>query len=362
MLSRRRKLGNLVRLGVSVAALAIILAACGDVDDPGEPVVEPEEPAEEPEEPEEAAEEPEALAEFPHDSLTLIVPFGPGGGTDTSARLLAEYVEAELGVPIVVENIPGAGATIGTAEMFQAPADGSVVGITADNALALAPRVQGDDIPYSDYTDFTYIIKAPANPMVLVTGADQPYQDLDDVLEAVRERPGELALAHAGAFTTPDVTAETIHILEDVEFNLAPHADGGAAARTSVIAGRAEFGIAGASAYAGQIEAGELRPIALFWPERIDLIPDAPTAMEQGLDLVAASDFYIVGPPELDSAVRDLLIDAFAAAATNPEFQERALEQGNQPLELFGDDAEADLADNIPLFEQLAERFRARDE
>ncbi|MEX2547589.1 MAG: tripartite tricarboxylate transporter substrate binding protein [Chloroflexota bacterium] len=357
---RRGKFKNLMRLGAPLAALTLV-PACGGDDDPGESAAEAD-AADEPTDEGDSTGEAEELTEFPHDSLTFVVPFGPGGGTDTLARLIVEYVEDELGVPVIVENVPGAGATIGTAQIYQAEPDGSVVGIPADNALALAPRVQ-EDIPYSDYDDFTYIIKAPANPMVMVTGADQPYQDLNDALEAARERPGELAIAHAGAFTTPDVTSEKLHAAADVQFNLVPHADGGSAARTSVISGRAEFGIAGASAYAGQIEAGELRALAVFWPERIELLPDAPTATEQGVDLEeAASSFYIVGPPDMDEAVRQLLIDAFSAAVTNPEFQERALEQGNQPLEIFGDDAEADIAAGIPLLEEIVPRFEARDQ
>lgn len=356
-----------------LTVFALLLAACGDVDDPGDDPADEEEDAaaddtddgsedaaDEGDEGTDEDDEAQAITEYPHDSLTFIVPFGPGGGTDTLARAFGPFLEEELGVPVVFENIAGAGATIGTAEMYEAEPDGSVIGIPADNALMLAPRLQ-DDIPYSDYTDFTILMKMPANPMMMVTGADQPYDDLDDVLAAAVERPGELAIANAGALTTPDVTGEKLSLLSGEEFNSVPSTGGGAEARTSVIAGRAEFGIAGASAYAGQIEAGELKAIALFWDERVDLFPDVPTAIEQGLDMTAASQFYLVGPPGMDPEMRQFLSDAFVRAAENPEFVEQVLELGAVPLAIPGEEAEQELADSVEVIEELVPRFQQRD-
>lgn len=357
MKSHDRSTKNRLRItAVSIAAFSLIVTACGGG---AEAPVAPAPVAPPVEAPAPVEEDPD-ITEYPHRSLTFVVPFGPGGGTDTLARAFGPYLEAELGVPVIFENIAGAGATIGTTTVFEGEPDGSIIGMPADNALMLAPRLR-DDLPYTDYDSFTILFRMPPNPMMMVTATAQPYQSLADAVEAAEAQPGELGVANAGALTTPDVTAELLSLLTGSEFNSVPAAGGGAEARTNVIARRVEFGIAGASAYAGQLEAGELRALAVFWPERLANFPDVPTAQEQGFDIVSASTFYLVGPPGIEPAMQRFLTGAFERAAANAEFQALVENLGAVSDTLDGEGAFAELRDSVPNIDALVTRFKARD-
>lgn len=263
---------------------------------------------------------PAAAQEYPSKPISLVVTWNAGGSTDVIARLLAEPLGEELGVPVAVANMPGGGGSLGTQHVLDAPKDGYTVLVTTSGNHILTPLK--NDVGYT-YDDFVPIGQLVAATLMLAVNADSPWQSLDDMVAAVKEAPGEY-LFGAVANVAPHLTLRALAEEAGLDLIHVPQ-QGGAPGATALLAGDIDMLPANAATVASNIQAGTMRGLAVFSEERDPAFPDIPTAEEQGY-AVYGSPFVGLAVAEgtPDEAVETLRA-ALESVANDPAFQERAM-------------------------------------
>jgi tripartite-type tricarboxylate transporter receptor subunit TctC len=230
-------------------------------------------------------------------TIRLIVPFAPGGGSDTLARLMAPSFGNELGASVVVENRAGAGSQIGAELVMRSPPDGTTL-LFGDTPLATIPALQaaaGRPIPFEAARDFTPISAIAAAPAILVVAANAPWRDLRAFLADARARPGTINVASGGVASSTHLMIELLRLNANVQITHVPYRGAGAALQ-DLIAGNVQASVQ-AMATGGQVvTSGQVRVIGVAAAQRIPELPDAPTLREQGVDLLASFWWGILGP------------------------------------------------------------------
>ncbi len=233
-------------------------------------------------------------------SIRLIVPFAPGGGSDTLARLMAPAFGQELNASVVVENRAGAGSQIGAELVMRSPPDGTTL-LFGDTPLATIPALQaaaGRPIPFEAARDFSPISAIAAAPALLVVGANAPWRDLRAFLAEARARPGTLNVASGGVASSTHLMIERLRMAANVQITHVPYRGAGAALQ-DLIAGNVHASVQ-AMATGGQvITSGQVRAIGVAAESRIPQIPDVGTFREQGVDLISSFWWGILGPKDM---------------------------------------------------------------
>lgn len=256
-----------------------------------------------------------AAADYPSKPITLIVPFTAGGGTDQVARAFAEALKKELGQPVVVQNLPGAGSAIGTTRLHESAADGYTLGMTGGFLISTAIRGQFKPSPM----DFTHLARLSQETFVLATQAGAPYAKLSDYLTASRAKPGTISIATAGAGALTDLAAEALNQETKASLNVV-NFPGGARELTAVLGGHASAGVFSQVEVLPQVgPADGLRVLAVFGETRSEKMPDVPTLKELGITGVPAGPWQgIAAPKGIPAPVKAKLIEAIAKATHDP--------------------------------------------
>jgi tripartite-type tricarboxylate transporter receptor subunit TctC len=279
---------------------------------------------------------------FPERSIRLIVPFAPGGGTDSTARIVAQALTERLGQSVVVENRPGAGGAIGMAAAAQAPADGYtlVMGHVATHVVNMAVhRSPG----YDTARDFVTLgITSTAANIAVVNPRRQPgIASARDLVEACRARPGELSYGSAGVGSPAHITTALFLRTAGVEAQHVPYR-GGAPATTDLVAGNLDFMFSGASDCIPHIRSGRLRGIAAASAKRLAGAPEIPTIAESGWPDFSFEIWHVLsaraGTPA--PALEKLRVET-AAALQSPAVMERITAMGVDATPMTGAAAQA---------------------
>jgi tripartite-type tricarboxylate transporter receptor subunit TctC len=218
---------------------------------------------------------------YPTKPVSLVVGFAPGGSADSLARLLAQKLGPSLGQSVVVDNKPGAGATIATAAVAAAKPDGyTLLMVTSGHAgsAALYPKLS-----YDTQKSFEPVAKVGASPVVIVAPVSAPYKQLKDVINAAQKNPGKLNYAAGGGgATTTSLAAEFLKNEAKVDMVMVPY-KGSGPALTALLSGEVDLGFDIPSSALPHIKAGKLRPLAVTTKTRSSVLPDVPTVAELGM-------------------------------------------------------------------------------
>ena len=250
------------------------------------------------------AQTPGAGQGFPSKPVTLVVPFPPGGGPDVMARVFAEKLATKWGKPVVVDNRPGAGALLGAQLVAKAPADGHSLLLStitmAISPFVLAPGAGGGvDV----HADLQPIIAPATTPMALLAHPQAGVGDLKSALALMRKEPG-LPYGSAGNGSPMHFAGEMLKRSAKVELLHVPY-KGVAPSVTAALGGEVKFLFAGLGGVLSQIKAGKLVALAVTEKQRSPLLPDVPTAAEQGLKGVEVNAWYgLFSPAGTPEAVR----------------------------------------------------------
>lgn len=260
---------------------------------------------------------------FPSRPITLICPWPAGGSTDTHLRKFAEIASKYLGQPVVIENRPGAGGTLGPAGMAaSAKPDGYTLSQLPLGAFRI-PHMQ--KVNWDPLRDFTYVIGLTGYTFGVVVKADSPFKTFQDMLDYARANPGKLSYGHTGIGTAPHLLMEEVAAKAGVQFLNVPYK--GNADSTQALMGGHVMAQSDATGWARFVEAGTFRLLVTFGEQRSKW--NAPTARELGIDLVSISPYGIVGPKGMDPNIVKTLHDAFRKALDDPEHA-KALAQLDQ--------------------------------
>ena len=234
-------------------------------------------------------------AGYPERTVTIVVPYAPGGATDASARLLAQAFQKQSGSTFVVENIAGAGTTIGAAKVARAAADGYTLlwgGLTSN---AMAPHLYAK-LPYDGIASFSPVSQIATQPYVLFVNTRSSFVKLADLMSKARAEPGKLNFSSPGEGSSPHLTTELFLNATGLSMQHVPY-KGAAPAMTGLLAGDVDMMVDTPTAPLPMIKAGRLRPLAVTSRQRLPELPEVPTMQESGLpDFEAATWFGLFAP------------------------------------------------------------------
>jgi tripartite-type tricarboxylate transporter receptor subunit TctC len=254
--------------------------------------------------------------EFPTHPVRIIVPYGPGG-VDLQVRAMAPTLSRILGQQMVIENREGGGAVIGTNAVKIATPDGHTILFTGTSALAVVPHMR-KNVGYS-IDDFVPIGNATGTPLVVAVRADAPYKSLQDLVAYAKANPGKVNMGTAGPGTSTHMAGEAFQVAANIEFTHIPFKGVGAATQ-GILGGNSDivFGLPGV--VLPHVASGKLRILASMGPKRSEFVPDVPTLVESGYDVLEVTRFGFFAPRATPAAVQQKLVDAVAQAARDPEF------------------------------------------
>ena len=260
-----------------------------------------------------------AAAEYPEKSIRLIIPFGPGGATDTVGRMIATPLEQALGESVIVANQPGAGGAVGIATMVQSRADGYTLAMGANDSLSTRPL-----ITESGYTldDIEPVAMVAGGPIGIAVRGDIPYETLDDLAAAI-DAGENITFSSPGVGTGPHLAAERFARSTGGTATHIP-AESVGESMIKLMSGEVTFVAGTGSNFPARIGEGAegVHVLGLFSEDRWNRLPDVPTGMEQGYDIVAMQWFGIVAPKGTPAEAIDRLAGEIEAILSSPDAED----------------------------------------
>jgi len=258
---------------------------------------------------------------YPDKPITLVVPYAPGGGTDVLARVLGEALSEDLQQPVIVENKPGGGTTIGTSYVARSKADGYTL-LLAPPAYLINPSLRSD-ISYDTLKDFDPITSIAITPLIMVVNPAIEANDLKGFIDYAQKNGETLNYGTPGVGSSPHLAAELLKTTLGIDMVHIPY-KGSAQATTDLVRGEISMSIDVMMLYLEHIEAGNVKPLAVTTSERASLLPDVPTVAESGYPEFEAVAWYgIVAPAGTPSQAVERLNDALINVLQKGEIKEK---------------------------------------
>jgi len=294
---------------------------------------------------------------WPEQTVRMVVPFPPGGGTDAVARALAQKFSARLGKPVVVDNKPGASTIIGTEAVVRAKPDGYTLLVSGSTSYSVNPALRSK-LPYDPTKDIIPIATVARAPLVIVVSADSPYKDLNALIAAAKAAPGTIHYGTFGAGSAPHLTGTLLEQAAGIQLQGVPYR-GSSQSLVALMGGEIELCIDTVAAAASQINAGKLRALAIAGKTRSSMLPNVPTVQELKLPDAAFDAWYAIAAPANTPAPIIHRLVAEAETATNdPGIQRQMRTQGMEPVYLGPVATRAVIDDEIGRYRALAHRAK----
>jgi tripartite-type tricarboxylate transporter receptor subunit TctC len=268
--------------------------------------------------------------DYPSRRITLIAPWPPAGAIDTLCRELAPGVSDRLGQPIVVENRPGAGSTIGTADGAKAKPDGYTLLMAGTGSLAISPALY-KSLPYDPQKDFTPIALVAKSPFVLVVNPELPIQSVPDLIKYAKEHPGSLTYGSGGVGSPHQLFAEMFKTMTGADIRHVPY-KGTAPALTDLIAGRISLMFADAAPSLPMVSAGKVRALGVTSAIPMPSAPNIPPLREVGVPGFDAAGWgMVVAPSHTPGPIIAKLYEAFRAVVADETVRAQMIALGMVP-------------------------------
>jgi tripartite-type tricarboxylate transporter receptor subunit TctC len=271
-----------------------------------------------------------AQAGYPDKPIHFIVPFTAGSGTDIVARTVGEHMSRSLGQPIVIENRPGAGGTLGAAQVARTPPDGYTLLVHSAGHVANAAIYP--TLPYETLRDFAGVTPLASLPNVLVVAPSKGFRNVHDLVARAKANPGALNYGSAGNGSATHMNAEIFRQSAQFDAQHIPF-KGTPEAMTETSAGRLDFLFAPLSSAIALVKDGRLQALAIGTAQRSPLLPDVPTTTEAGY---ARSEYVfwvaLLAPSATPRPIVDRLNAAALAALASPEVKEKLTLLGAEPM------------------------------
>lgn len=263
--------------------------------------------------------------DWPANTVTLVVPFAPGGSNDIIARYLAQELSESMGQSVIVENRAGAGGSIGAAYVASADPDGYTFLFTS-GSIATSAAVQ--DVPFDVTKDFAGVSRVATAPFVIVTRQDLGVSNVEELVAMAKENPGGLFYGSAGIGDSSHMATALFEQAAGVKMELAPY-PGIAPAQVDLAGGRLDLIITTVASLKGSPAEG-LPRLAYTTKERMDSAPDMPTVLESGIDYTTEVWWGVFAPAGTDEAVITSMNGAIATALEDADFQKFIADAGAQ--------------------------------
>jgi tripartite-type tricarboxylate transporter receptor subunit TctC len=254
---------------------------------------------------------------FPNKPIRIIVPFAPGGNVDITARLIAPGLQDALGQPVVVENKPGAGGTIGADQVAKSTPDGYTLLMGSNSTFSVAPSLYPKN-PYNPLKDFAPVVSIASAPFVLVVSGASPSKDAAELVARAKSDPGKLTMSSAGTGSSNHLVGELFQEISGAKFTHVPY-KGSGQALTDLMGGQVDLHFDQLTSAAGHVKSGKLRALMVTSPTRVAMMPEVPTAREAGYPAFEATNVTgLIAPAgtptdvihKLNAATNKVLADA----------------------------------------------------
>lgn len=274
---------------------------------------------------------PAAAEEFPSRPITWVVPFAPGGITDTTSRVVAEEMSKTLGQSVLIDNRAGAGGTVGTEMVARANPDGYTMIYGTQGTMAAYVSLR-KSLPYDPLKSFLPVHLVGESPNLFVAFEGAPYHSVVEFIAYAKANPGKVTFASSGVGTATHLVAELFKTTAGIEMLHVPY-KGSAPALNDLIAGRVDVMFDYPVSVGPHVEAGKLKVLATTAPERLRNLPNVPTMAELGLkDMTTQSWSSIMVPAGTPAAVVDRLAAAAHAALTSERVRTHFEKFGTRPM------------------------------
>jgi len=284
---------------------------------------------------------------YPSKPIRLVVPFTPGGVTDTSGRLIAEQLGKRLGQQVIVDNKPGASGNIGTQLVASAEADGYTLLLGFDGTMVINPHVF-PKVGFDTLKDFAPIGKIGDAVLILVAHPNFPAKTLKDVIALSKSQAGGLSYGTSGTGGTPHIAGELLKQRTGANLVHVPY-KGGGQAMTDVLGGNIPLVYTAIAGAIPHVKSGKLHPVAVSSAKRASSLPDVATFIENGVsDFEANSWVALLAPVKTPKAIVDKLNTELNAVLNDPEVREKLNGMGITATpgsaDKFGEEMKRDLA------------------
>jgi tripartite-type tricarboxylate transporter receptor subunit TctC len=268
-----------------------------------------------------------ASAQYPNKPITVIVPFAAGGPTDVVARILGEHMSRTLAQSLVIENVGGAGGTLGMTRAAQAQPDGYTIALGNMGTQSAAPALY-PGLKYDPARSFAQIGIVNYTPQAIVAKKDTPSENLKEFVEYLKANSARLSYGHAGVGSISHVSGLVFNSKFGLTPTLVPYRGTGPALR-DLVAGQIDYMVDQSLNVIPQIKAGTIKAYAIAATARLDNLADVPTAREAGIDFVFSAWTGMVAPKDTSPHVIAKLTDALNKALDDPVVKKRLAELGS---------------------------------
>jgi tripartite-type tricarboxylate transporter receptor subunit TctC len=292
-------------------------------------------------------------ADYPDRPISLIVPYSPGGGTDTAARLIAPGLAEALKQSVVVVNKPGAGSIIGAEYVAHAAPDGYTLLFNPSDGMVMDPAIY-QNLPYNTVTDFAPIADIFSYPLFVIVKGDSPIKSIHDLIDYAKAHPAEANYASAASVFW--LASELFAQQANVTLTRVPYQGAGDMV-LAVVSGQVLFSIPSPPPVIGQARAGNIRILATTAPERLPNFPDVPTMAEAGVPGISVVDWSAIwAPANTPATVIGTVNKAVRQVLASPEVQTKAAQL---TLSIAGNSADAikqKMTSELALWKDVAEK------
>jgi tripartite-type tricarboxylate transporter receptor subunit TctC len=254
-------------------------------------------------------------------SINFIVAYPPGGGTDTTARVMTPLLEKEMGIPVTVVNKGGAGGQVGFTEIARVKPDGYSIGYLILPTV-ITTYLDPDRKAIFSRKSFDLLAMQDSDPGVIAVKGDSPYKTMKELMDAAKAKPGTIRACTSGIMSDDHIAAMMAEQAAGVKLAIV-HFDGGGPSRTAVLGGHVEIYFGNASEIRSQVSGGEMRILSVLDKKRSRFYPDVKTAEEQGYPIFSGVFRGVAMPAGAPKEVREYLIKTLKTVITSEEFAKR---------------------------------------
>lgn len=295
---------------------------------------------------------------YPNRAIRMVVPFAPGGGNDTNARIVSQKLSEQLGVPVVVDNRPGAGSMLGTEIVVRAAPDGYTL-LTVSSELSINPSLQ-PKVSYDALKDLAPVSQTVSSQYVLSTHPSVPVRSVKEFIALAKTRPGQLNYGSSGVGSANHLAGVLFQGMTGTTLIHIPF-KGAGPATIALMGGEIDFMFSSTTAAVAQVKLGRLRAIAVTGPQRFLEMPDIPTVSEAGVPgFVITGWFGVLAPAGTPREIINTLGAEIVKVVQHPAVRERFASLGTVPVGSSPEEFAAFLRTEIEKWSRVVKASGAR--
>ncbi|MDX1606878.1 MAG: tripartite tricarboxylate transporter substrate binding protein [Candidatus Competibacterales bacterium] len=292
-----------------------------------------------------------AQAEFPEKPVNYIIPFGPGGESDISARMQQPFFQELTGQDLVIQYKPGGGGAVGWSQLNTMPADGYTIMGTNLPHIVMQPMQKDVGYTTDELANFFFFHYTPD---AIVVTADSPFQTLQDLIDAANAMPGAVTFSGSGTYSANHIAKERFDRMANITVTYVPFK--GTGASVTALLGK-QVQAAWGYTTVGVAQGDKVRLLAVAMEERHPAFPDVPTFRELGYDLVSGAYRGMAVPNDTPQEMRQQLSDLFGQINQDPAFRQKMTDGGFAMIDVPLDEVEAFLAERRAEYEAIAQEM-----